>query len=173
MMNEKVKQIIVQSGLSSSEFADQIHVQRSSISHILANRNKPSFDILQKIIKRFPELGYDWLSDDSVMPNLNATATKTPLQSLAIPAAKRGPKPGQKRDIPLAMGRTTQGNNSYTAGGNALQTLAESAKKNTPDLNSIQPNLAEMVQNMSTDERKVERIIVFYSDNSFKEYRPY
>ena len=61
MLNDKVKQIIVNSGFSPSHFADEIGVQRSSISHILANRNKPSFDILQKIIKRFPQLGYDWL----------------------------------------------------------------------------------------------------------------
>src|SRR4028118_1887147 len=68
-INDKIKQILIDKNLTPSYFADEIGVQRSSISHILSGRNRPSFDIIQKIIRRFPDLGYDWiLEEDSELP---------------------------------------------------------------------------------------------------------
>ena len=60
-LNERITKIIDYSKLSSSEFADEIDVQRSNISHIASGRNKPSLDFLIKIKNRFPELEWDWL----------------------------------------------------------------------------------------------------------------
>jgi transcriptional regulator with XRE-family HTH domain len=60
-LNKKIEQIIVDKGMSPSFFADAIGVQRSSISHILSGRNKPSLDIIQKILRVFLisiEIGY-------------------------------------------------------------------------------------------------------------------
>ena len=37
----------------------------SGISHILSGRNKPGFDLLQKILRRFPRINPDWLLLDS------------------------------------------------------------------------------------------------------------
>lgn len=47
--------------LSSSRFSDEIDLQRSSLSHILSGRNKPSLDFVMKVKNRFPELNTDWL----------------------------------------------------------------------------------------------------------------
>lgn len=60
-MKERISQIIEYSNLSLSEFADEIDVLRSSISHITSGRNKPSLDFLIKVKNRFPELEWDWL----------------------------------------------------------------------------------------------------------------
>lgn len=60
-LNERISKIISYSELSASEFADEIDVQRSNISHIASGRNKPSLDFLIKIKDRFPELQWDWL----------------------------------------------------------------------------------------------------------------
>ncbi|MEA1785374.1 helix-turn-helix transcriptional regulator [Arenibacter sp. GZD96] len=48
-------------GLSAAAFADKIQVQRSSISHLLTGRNKPSLEFILKIIAAFPEVTLDWL----------------------------------------------------------------------------------------------------------------
>ncbi|MFC4721943.1 helix-turn-helix domain-containing protein [Geojedonia litorea] len=48
-------------GESSSSFAEKIGVQRSSISHILSGRNKPSLDFVLKILSSFPEVELYWL----------------------------------------------------------------------------------------------------------------
>ena len=60
-LNERISKVISYSELSSSEFADEIDVQRSNISHITSGRNKPSLDFLIKIKERFPELQWEWL----------------------------------------------------------------------------------------------------------------
>ncbi len=60
-LNDRISKIIEYSQLTSSEFADEIEVQRSSISHITSGRNKPSLDFLIKVKERFPELNWDWL----------------------------------------------------------------------------------------------------------------
>ena len=47
--------------LSAALLADKIEVQRSSISHILSGRNKPSLEFVLKILKTFPEVELYWL----------------------------------------------------------------------------------------------------------------
>ncbi len=48
-------------GLSAAAFSDKIGVQRSSVSHLLSGRNKPSLDFILKITSAFPEIDLDWL----------------------------------------------------------------------------------------------------------------
>src|SRR5690606_14853733 len=48
-------------GDNASAFAEKIGVQRSSISHILSGRNKPSLDFVIKIISQYPEVDLYWL----------------------------------------------------------------------------------------------------------------
>ena len=47
--------------ITAGNFADKIEVQRSSISHILSGRNKPSLDFVMKVLKEFPEVELYWL----------------------------------------------------------------------------------------------------------------
>ena len=53
-MNERIKLFIKIKGLKSIHFAENIGVNRATISHILSGRNKPSIDVLDKIINKFP-----------------------------------------------------------------------------------------------------------------------
>lgn len=57
----RIHQIIDFYQLSSASFADQVGVQRSSISHILSGRNKPSLDFILKTLNAFPTLSSEWL----------------------------------------------------------------------------------------------------------------
>ncbi len=47
--------------LSASAFADKIQVPRSSISHLLSGRNKPSLDFVLKVVKKFEDVELYWL----------------------------------------------------------------------------------------------------------------
>ena len=60
-LTNRILEILEKSGLTPSEFADKIEVQRSAISHITSGRNKPSLDFLLKIKDAFPEIDTDWL----------------------------------------------------------------------------------------------------------------
>jgi len=57
----RLKEIMKYYDLTASLFADKISVQRSSISHILSGRNKPSLDFVLKITNSFLDVDIYWL----------------------------------------------------------------------------------------------------------------
>jgi len=57
----RLQKVIDYYGESASSFAEKIGVQRSSISHILSGRNKPSLDFILKILPAYPEVDLYWL----------------------------------------------------------------------------------------------------------------
>jgi transcriptional regulator with XRE-family HTH domain len=60
-METRIHRLIGSENLTPTKFADIIGVQRSAISHILSGRNKPSFDLIQKILTKFPRVSSEWL----------------------------------------------------------------------------------------------------------------
>lgn len=58
--------------LSPAKFADSIGIQRSGISHLLAGRNKPSFDFITKMLAAYPDLNADWLLTGKGKPYKNS-----------------------------------------------------------------------------------------------------
>lgn len=62
--------------LSAAAFADAIDVGRSSISHILSGRNKPSLDFVLKVVQAFPDVELYWLLNGK--GNFPGTGAKTP-----------------------------------------------------------------------------------------------
>ena len=65
-------------GETASSFADKIDVQRSSISHILSGRNKPSLDFVLKVLGSYPEVDLYWLMNGKgKFPSDTKTALET------------------------------------------------------------------------------------------------
>lgn len=58
---KRLQQVIDYYGETASSFAEKIGVQRSSISHILSGRNKPSLEFVLKILSAYPEVELYWL----------------------------------------------------------------------------------------------------------------
>ncbi len=58
---KRLKEVIAYYGESASSFSEKIGVQRSSISHILSGRNKPSLEFVMKVLTNFPEVELYWL----------------------------------------------------------------------------------------------------------------
>lgn len=74
---ERLKTILNHHELSSASFADLIHVQRSSISHLLNGRNKPSLEFIMKINEVFKEVDLQWLLyGEGEYPNENSKNIK-------------------------------------------------------------------------------------------------
>ncbi|MEO8933804.1 MAG: helix-turn-helix transcriptional regulator [Xanthomarina sp.] len=112
---------------NASSFAEKIGVQRSSISHILSGRNKPSLDFVMKIHSTFPEVELYWL--------LNG----------------KGQFPGNEKpqvEIPF--------------------------EKNSPKLETppVVSEIKQMERNTSLG-KSIERIVIFYSDGSFRNYEEF
>ena len=60
-MIDRIKKIMSHFGLSPTALADRIGVPRSSISHLLSGRNKPSLDFVMKLADAYPEINLYWL----------------------------------------------------------------------------------------------------------------
>lgn len=58
---KRIQKIIEYHGETASSFAEKIGVQRSSISHVLSGRNKPSLEFVLKVVSSYPEVELYWL----------------------------------------------------------------------------------------------------------------
>lgn len=108
--SNRLQRVMEYYGESASSFSDKIGVQRSSISHILSGRNKPSLDFVMKILSSYPEVELYWL--------LNG---------------KGSFPPSEEKNVSTA-------------------------------------NITEF-ENLKTEkQKKIDQIVIFYSDGTFKTY---
>jgi DNA-binding XRE family transcriptional regulator len=189
-INDKIKQILIDKNLSPSYFADEIGVQRSSISHILSGRNRPSFDIIQKVIRRFPELGYDWIMEDDSpsfgqagfdQTNSGAggqnTMGYTPPVTQFVQRGRPPMPPALSEPQPAGNGRDNRINPNTVAGsvGSPAQT-GSTARPTLPDTVTEQPaspgSNPSVKPGIEATSRQIERILVFYTDGTFRDFLP-
>jgi transcriptional regulator with XRE-family HTH domain len=86
----RFEKILSYYGLTASAFADKIGVQRSSISHLLTGRNKPSLEFVMRVVKTFPEVNLYWL--------LNGKGV--------FPSNKKVPPTPENEQTPIKTGNT-------------------------------------------------------------------
>jgi len=60
-IKHRIRNIMISEGYNAGKFAEEIGVQASALSHILSGRNNPSYDLIVKIITRFPSVNSHWL----------------------------------------------------------------------------------------------------------------
>jgi transcriptional regulator with XRE-family HTH domain len=60
-MKERILAFLQKENKTSAQFAEEIGVQPSGISHILSGRNNPSLDFILKMLERYPYLSTEWL----------------------------------------------------------------------------------------------------------------
>ncbi|HEY9185625.1 MAG TPA: helix-turn-helix transcriptional regulator [Salegentibacter sp.] len=101
----RLEKIIDYYDLSAAAFADQIEVGRSSISHILSGRNKPSLDFVMKVISHFPEVELYWLlNGKGKFPkekSVSTPGTEVPPKSISpAPTMERSSQKLQQQIIP-------------------------------------------------------------------------
>jgi transcriptional regulator with XRE-family HTH domain len=60
-MKERLLEFLKNENKSSAQFAEEIGVQASGISHILSGRNNPSLDFVLKMLEKYQYLSTDWL----------------------------------------------------------------------------------------------------------------
>ena len=58
---DRIKKIISDNNLSNSEFAEKIGIPKSSVTHLLSERNNPSLDVIIKISETFEDISADYL----------------------------------------------------------------------------------------------------------------
>ncbi len=160
-LSEKIELLIKRKQLSASQFADKLGIPRSSISHILSGRNKPSLDVVQKILRVFPEItAEDLLFEDrtlgsvAIVKEITAAPSTPSLFDPILPTPSESVK-----------------NNS------SEQTIVQSNLRRTRESSNTERNsnapVSTSVVNPTYLEKKIERVLIFYSDGTFSESKPH
>lgn len=61
IMVARINLLLQAKNITARQFAEEIGIQPSGMSHILSGRNNPSLDFVMKVIKRWPEVNINWL----------------------------------------------------------------------------------------------------------------
>lgn len=61
LMRDRIQTLLENEQMTNKQFADAVGINPAAVSHLLAGRNKPSFDLVSKILEAFPALNPDWL----------------------------------------------------------------------------------------------------------------
>lgn len=125
-MREKLLDLMKNEGLKPSQLAETLGINPAGISHILAGRNKPGFDLLQKILRRFPRINPDWLLLDAPqMYREQITGNPTQSQSAVLENEPTGglfgqpaTEPGRPGNLPdIGYGTSGKSANAHGAAG--------------------------------------------------------
>lgn len=165
-MKIRLQQLIEKQNITPARFAEIVGVQRSSVSHILSGRNNPSLEFIQKILIAFPTISSDWLI--SAQGNMyRDTASRN------NEVAKEDKKNRAEKATDLFSVLKDEDVPPY----GTIQPV-------TPikiDKDPIQKGDPAKIENSNTEElaipktsinTTVERIVIFYTNNTFKEYKP-
>ncbi|TZF98769.1 helix-turn-helix transcriptional regulator (plasmid) [Chryseobacterium panacisoli] len=176
-LNERISKIIEYSNLTPSEFADEIDVQRSSISHITSGRNKPSLEFIIKIKSRFPELLWDWLvTGEGEMLKSQLPETEIPDEYTEEEKIKTTPLPDlftmmndddefgsaeTEREAP----KSSPGESFIPAQDKAPEKISDSQRLEISD----DQILGQVIGNQTS---KIKRIVLFYENGKFESFEP-
>ncbi|MCI4442315.1 MAG: helix-turn-helix transcriptional regulator [Lentimicrobium sp.] len=139
--------------LNASSFADKIGVQRSSLSHLLSGRNKPSLDFILKISAIFPDVDLYWiLNGKGTFPKseLNSEPNIVSPTPIFVP-----PIAATKIETPPDLFSEKISNSKNQSEENFSNHFA-----NTP------------ISSHPKKEGEIDRIVIFYKNGTFTTYSP-
>lgn len=141
VMEKRLPLLLRALNLSAAQFADKIGVQRSSVSHVISGRNKPSMDFTEKIVNHFPQINAEWLiiGTGSMMKGGDLFSAGTQ----------------DFREVKVKSNTSTEQGTE--------QPKDQIREKKSPEI------LTEK-RNSGPEIARAERIVYFFSDGTFKEY---
>ena len=135
----RLQQVMDYYGLNAAAFADSLEIQRSGISHLLSERNKPSLDFILKLIEKFPEVDMYWITQG------------------------KGSFP-RKEDKELASAKKTQQPDLFSD----IPEIEMQAPTPAPPSAAIKEKQVETKALPLPTDKRIKRIIFFYEDNRFE-----
>ncbi len=141
-MLDRISKLIKSMKISSSQFADEIGVQRSSVSHVLSGRNKPSLDFVTKILAAYPDINSEWLLSGKGNMILDADTER-------------------RDDEVTGEGQTSLEIEEFVSEKEEKKEfLAKESKKKAGNIKNV------------AGHKSIERIVLFHRDGTFSEFTP-
>jgi transcriptional regulator with XRE-family HTH domain len=145
-MKERILAFLQSENKSAAQFAEEIGVQPSGISHILSGRNNPSLDFVMKMLHKYSSLSAEWLLFG------RGAMYKYTSQPMLF-------------DIPLSESLSVES----VAEGSELPSDPVSSS-DSPETLSVSGSLRNDEQ--GTKDKILTKVLLFYSDKSCSEYNP-
>ena len=140
--------------LNASSFADKIGVQRSSMSHLLSGRNKPSLDFVMKILEVFPEVDLYWV--------LNGTGNFPKREEQNLSYLKDSSSEMIKTTPPISS-------NENLITPDLFSKINYDSEQKIPLEENDEIKKTSENQNQNSE---IEKIVFFYKNCTFKIYHP-
>ena len=175
-LRERIELLISTKGMTNAEFAERIGVQPSNISHVLSGRNNPSLDLVNKILESFREVRTEWLLKGSGSMTgggynlFEMEKSDEPKEKPSVPS-ENVPSVGR----PVVMTEKITGSSALkddekTVENNEKQEVKEGILNSEIAAEKIIKTAQESPEHKKS--KTIEKIVIFYLDNTFKEYYP-
>lgn len=149
---KRLESILDYYGLNASSFADKIGVQRSSMSHLLSGRNKPSLDFVMKILDVFPDVDLYWiLNGKGNFPKSDDEEAISKVENFVE---------NKNLNSPAPLTENFAGEDLFSQ----IEYKAENPQTKKIELNKN--------SNLNVEEDEIEKIVFFYKNGTFKVYTP-
>ncbi len=178
-MIQRIQKIIRYKNLTSSRFADKIGVPRSTISHILSERNKPSLEVIQKILDAFPDLQTQWLvrgegqmvkGEHTLFPEEDFNDTEQDTMHYKTQQEK---PVDEKDEFSSISSQENKNDDTETSSREILKGEEGISRTKEMERTSQSRETAEKKETPATARQgKIVRVLLFYDNGRFKEYFP-
>lgn len=154
-MRDRIRLIMESEHLTPSAFADRLQLGRAVVSHILNGRNNPSLDVVTRILSKMNYINPDWLiSGNGDMYKTDSGKTHTSQNSTLSNSSQQDLFAQTTISLPSALQED--------------EYLKESEVKQPK--NEIENNVNQQIIYQKTPDRKIAKIIIYYSDNTFETF---
>lgn len=163
-MVDRILYLLKQKNLTISQFADEIGIQKSGMSHLISGRNKPSLELILKILQRYPEVKPEWLLLGTGDQYSGSSKKENPVQPVGD-NAKYASTGATLFDIPEIV--------TGQAEGDPVSVEPDNGSVN-PAVH-IDPAPIPSTNPTGITEKKgsgIDRVVLFFKDRTFMEYAP-
>ena len=163
---ERLLKLIADNNMSAKQFAAEVGIQAGTISNIVNGRNNPSLDVMQRVLNRFRTLSSDWL----ILGVGNMYRTEGGKENRENGEAKDQQLQQQQQEIPGIGDAIVLPQHSIESPSPLSRAQATSAPTISREMQPLASTKKQQTAPMEQPAAKrIERVIVFYSDGTFDE----
>ena len=154
-MVDRINLILKAKNLTSRQFAEEIGIQPSGMSHIMSGRNRPSLDFVMKVVTRYPEIDIKWLTlgegemyvNPYSMPVVhNASVSQHVQETPRTPVS--APAVAERKETPFVA---PQEPDLFSAFEQPVEQQQEQLAASVPSRDAVQDAVVEQPETMSPE----------------------
>ncbi len=147
---ERLMKLMETEGLNAKQFANEVGIQAGTISNIVNGRNKPSLEVLQKVLHRFRTVSSDWmvLDSGSMYRPIGEAQSRTLFDELPVEPPMIVPSDTTTQEASDSQSVTTN---------------------HTPSIHNTEASLPSP-SSSPANHKQIDKIVIFYSDGTYENF---